>query len=206
MLNHFSCLTICDPLDCIPPGSSVHGILQARRLEWVAMLSSRGSPQPRDRTLISSSLSHQGRPKVCPVVAKIWLFLKILLKFTWFTIVFISAALQIWLIYIYIYIYIYIFFFIFLSILVYYKIFNKLPVWFSRTLLFIHIISNSLHLLIPNSQSIPTPPPAMATTSLFSRSVSLFLFHRYVHLCHILDSTDNWYYSVFVFLFLTFFA
>ena len=205
MLSHFSCLTLCDPLDCIPPGSSVYGILQARRLEWVAMLSSRGSPQPRDRTLISSlqgnslPLSHQGKPKVCPVVAKIWLFLKILLKFTWFTIVFISAALQIWLRYMYIFFYI-------SFHLVYYKIFNKLPVWFSRTLLFIHLISNSLHLLIPNSQSIPTPPPAMATTSLFSRSVSLFLFHRYVHLCHILDSTDNWYYRVFVFLFLTFFA
>ena len=37
-----SCPTLCDPLDCSPPGSSVHGILQARILEWVAMLSSRG--------------------------------------------------------------------------------------------------------------------------------------------------------------------
>ena len=36
-----SCLTDCDPLDCSPPGSSVHGILQARTLEWVAMPSSR---------------------------------------------------------------------------------------------------------------------------------------------------------------------
>ena len=40
----------CDPLDCSPPGSSVHGILQARILEWVAMPSSRGSSQPRDGT------------------------------------------------------------------------------------------------------------------------------------------------------------
>ena len=32
-----SCLTLCDPIDCTPPGSSVHGILQARKLEWVAM-------------------------------------------------------------------------------------------------------------------------------------------------------------------------
>ena len=31
-----SCLTLCDPMDCSPPGSSVHGILQARTLEWVA--------------------------------------------------------------------------------------------------------------------------------------------------------------------------
>ena len=42
------CSTLCDPMDCSPPGSSVHGILQARMLEWVAMPSSRGSSQPRD--------------------------------------------------------------------------------------------------------------------------------------------------------------
>ena len=47
------CLTFCDPLDCSPPGSSVHGILQARILEWVAMPSSRGSSQLRDRTQVS---------------------------------------------------------------------------------------------------------------------------------------------------------
>ena len=38
-----SCLNLGDPMDCSPPGSSVHGILQARTLEWVAMPSSRGS-------------------------------------------------------------------------------------------------------------------------------------------------------------------
>ena len=38
-----SCLTLCDPVDCSPPGSSVHGILQARVLEWVAISFSRGS-------------------------------------------------------------------------------------------------------------------------------------------------------------------
>ena len=38
-----SCLTLGDPIDCSPPGSSIHGILQARILEWVAMPSSRGS-------------------------------------------------------------------------------------------------------------------------------------------------------------------
>ena len=37
-----ACLTLCDPADCSPPGSSVHGILQARILEWVAISSSRG--------------------------------------------------------------------------------------------------------------------------------------------------------------------
>ena len=36
-----SCLTLCNPMDCSPPGSSVHGILQARMLEWVAISSSR---------------------------------------------------------------------------------------------------------------------------------------------------------------------
>ena len=40
-----SCPTLCDPMDCNPPGSSVHGILQARILEWVTMPSSRGSSQ-----------------------------------------------------------------------------------------------------------------------------------------------------------------
>ena len=48
-----SCLTLYDPMDCSPPGSSVHGISQARILEWVAMSSSRGSSQPRDQTCIS---------------------------------------------------------------------------------------------------------------------------------------------------------
>ena len=41
------------PMDCSPPGSSVHGIFQARILEWAAMLSSRGSSQPIDRTQVS---------------------------------------------------------------------------------------------------------------------------------------------------------
>ena len=44
------CLTLCDPMDCSPPGSSVHGILQARILERGAMPSPRGSSQPRDET------------------------------------------------------------------------------------------------------------------------------------------------------------
>ena len=41
-------LTLCHPIDCSQPGSSVHGILQARILEWVAVPFSRGSSQPRD--------------------------------------------------------------------------------------------------------------------------------------------------------------
>ena len=53
MLVAQSCLTLCDPMDCSPPGSSVHGTLQARILEWIAVLSSRGSSRPRDRARIS---------------------------------------------------------------------------------------------------------------------------------------------------------
>ena len=48
-----SCPTLCDPMDCSLSGSSVHGILQARTLEWVAMPSSRGSSRPRDQTRVS---------------------------------------------------------------------------------------------------------------------------------------------------------
>ena len=42
------CLTLCDPRDCSPPGSSVHGILQVSKMEWVAITFSRGYSQPRD--------------------------------------------------------------------------------------------------------------------------------------------------------------
>ena len=40
------CLSLCDPMDCIPPGSSVHGISQARILKWVAIPLSRDLPKP----------------------------------------------------------------------------------------------------------------------------------------------------------------
>ena len=82
------------------------------------------------------------------------------------------------------------------------------PVLYSRSLLIIYskYNTNRLHLLIPNSQSIPLHLPplphshSLIITSQFSRSVSLFLFFRYVHLCHILDSTCKWYCMEFVFL------
>ena len=51
LLSHVG--LFCDPKDCSLPGSSVHGIFQARILEWVAILFSRGSSQPRDRTRVS---------------------------------------------------------------------------------------------------------------------------------------------------------
>ena len=47
-----SCPTLCNPMDCSPPGSSVHGILQVRMLKWVAIYFSRGSSQPRDQTQV----------------------------------------------------------------------------------------------------------------------------------------------------------
>ena len=65
------CPTLCNPMDCSPPGSSVHGILQERTLEWVAISSSRRSSRPRDQTCIScvaggffttGILYHQGSP------------------------------------------------------------------------------------------------------------------------------------------------
>ena len=48
-----SCPTLCDPMDCNPPGSSLHGIFLARILEWVAMPSSRGFPSPRNWNCVS---------------------------------------------------------------------------------------------------------------------------------------------------------
>ena len=56
-----SCLTLCDPKDHSPPGSSVHGILQARILEWVAMPSSRGSSWARNWTSVSWGSCITGR-------------------------------------------------------------------------------------------------------------------------------------------------
>ena len=65
-----SCLTLCDPMDHSPPGSSVHGIFQARILEWVAMPSSTGSSQESNLCLLcllhwqadSLPLHHLGSP------------------------------------------------------------------------------------------------------------------------------------------------
>ena len=66
-----SCPTLCDPMDCSPPGSSVHGISQARILEWVAILSSEDLPNPGIKPVFPVSpavqvdslpLSHQGSP------------------------------------------------------------------------------------------------------------------------------------------------
>ena len=60
-----SCPAVCDTMDCSLPGSSVHGIPQARILEWVAMLSFRRTSQPRDQTRVSyiSCISCLGSPE-----------------------------------------------------------------------------------------------------------------------------------------------
>ena len=59
-----SCLTFCDPMDCSLPGSSVHGIFQARILDWVVISYSRGSSWPRDWTH-ASYVSCTGRQILC---------------------------------------------------------------------------------------------------------------------------------------------
>ena len=60
MLSHFSCVQLFSTLYCSLPGSSVHGILQARRLEWVAMPFSRRPSRTRDQTYVSY-VSYIGR-------------------------------------------------------------------------------------------------------------------------------------------------
>ena len=67
-----SCLTLCDPMDCSPSGSSVLGILQASILKWVAIPFSRGNSQPRDPLhcrWILYWLSYQGSPRILEWVA-----------------------------------------------------------------------------------------------------------------------------------------
>ena len=70
-----SCLTLCDPMDYSPPGSSVYGILQARILEWGAIPVSGEPSQPRDRTWVSLTagrfriltiLAIREAPMICP--------------------------------------------------------------------------------------------------------------------------------------------
>ena len=79
MLANWS-LTLWDPMDCSPPGFSVHGILQARIVEWAAMPSSRGSSRPRDWIDVSCgsciaggffTTEHLGKPLVTSIFNKI---------------------------------------------------------------------------------------------------------------------------------------
>ena len=75
MLVTQSCLTLCNPMNCSPPGSSVHGILQASILEWVAIPFSKGSSQPRDQNRVSHIA---GRFKCCFLLYyEVWMMIKI---------------------------------------------------------------------------------------------------------------------------------
>ena len=72
------CLTLCDPMECSPPGSSVHGISQARVLEWVAISFSGGIFLTQVSNLgllhcrhMLCHLSHQRRPKLSVAIAKV---------------------------------------------------------------------------------------------------------------------------------------
>ena len=66
------CLTLCNPRDCSPLDSSVHGIPQARILEWVDISFSKGSSQPRDRTLQVYSLLSELPGKALAVLEIKW--------------------------------------------------------------------------------------------------------------------------------------
>ena len=59
-LNHFSCVSLRNPMDCSPPDSSVHGTLQARILEWAAVPSTRESSQPGVKPMSLTSLALAG--------------------------------------------------------------------------------------------------------------------------------------------------
>ena len=79
----YSCLTLCDPTDCSPSGSSVHGILHAWTLEWAAISFSKGSSWPRDWTQIANiagrffTAEPPGKTPICYHNANITLFLPI---------------------------------------------------------------------------------------------------------------------------------
>ena len=74
-----SCPTLCNPMDCSLPGSSLHGIFQTRILEWVAISFSRGSSQPRDWTQVSHTVGKhftiwatRKPPKGSPLLYSCW--------------------------------------------------------------------------------------------------------------------------------------
>ena len=78
-----SCPTLCDPMDYTPPGSSVHGIFQARILKWTLIPSSKGSSQPKDPTHIISCIGsgglyhqlHLGSPTLGTYAQHIYLYM-----------------------------------------------------------------------------------------------------------------------------------
>ena len=77
-----SCLTLCDPMDCILSGFSIHGIFQARVLEWVAISFSRGSSPPRDLTPVSHTVD-RGFTIWATREVLLWTFISILWNTIW---------------------------------------------------------------------------------------------------------------------------
>ena len=73
----WSCPPLCSPMDCNPPGSSVHGILQAKILEWVAIPFSKGTSWPRDQTWVSCTA---GRFFIVWVTSEPWKIFMLSLK------------------------------------------------------------------------------------------------------------------------------
>ena len=119
-----------------------------------------------------------------------FIFFLILLKYSWFTMFHFCCAIE-WLSYTYP------FFFIFFSSMVYHGIWNIVPWAIQRDLVVYPFYDKSLHLLTPTSQSIPSSSFHPLTTKVCFLYLWVCCFCRYVHLCHILDSTCKWYMIVF---------
>ena len=67
------CPPLCEPMDCSPPGSRVHGILQARKLEWAAIPSPGDLPDPKDQTPKSPALQADSLPSEPPKKCNIYI-------------------------------------------------------------------------------------------------------------------------------------
>ena len=161
------CLTLSPPHEPMsPPGSSVHGISQARILEWVAISFSKGSSQPRDRTCvtcigwhISLPPSHQGS------TSHLWditqALKKKLLVFACYSVVLLSVVDQSEYLYIY-------------HLFVTTEHWVEFPVLYGRTFsLVIYFISSSMFMSIPISKFIPLSLPLLVSVHLFPTSVSI---------------------------------
>ena len=102
-----SCLTLCDPMDCGLQGSSIHGILQARILEWVAISFSRGSSQPGSPALEADTLMSEppGKPRSKPLfwLSALYLnlssflhFISRIIKYVFFCVQLLSPSIMPW--------------------------------------------------------------------------------------------------------------
>ena len=164
------CLTLSPPHEPMStPGSSVHGISQAKILEWVAISFSKGSSQPRVQTCvtcigwrISLPPSHQGSPvRHYTGFKKKKIKKKKLLAFTCYSVVLLSVVEQSEYLYIY---------HLFVTI----EHWVEFPVLYSRTFsLVIYFIPSSVFMSIPISKFIPLSLPPLVSVHLFSTSVSI---------------------------------